>query len=109
MLLKEDFITPNESNQGLRFMSFTFNFAGETGIATVYGGQEEVEYQFQKWFDRVPGIVYGICGYNVDLDTRDTSPKVKELNPSPPTYYRHSYHGYHDTSYTIQIEKGRGR
>jgi hypothetical protein len=44
----------------------------EVGQVTLTGGDEEFEYQFQTWFDVVPGIVWGVCGFDFDLNQRET-------------------------------------
>ncbi|XP_076459291.1 uncharacterized protein LOC143292672 isoform X1 [Babylonia areolata] len=46
----------------------------EVGQVTIRAGENRVDYQYQTWFDNVPQILYGLAGYNFDLDTREDPP-----------------------------------
>ena len=45
--------------------------SGETGQVTLDGGDRKAEYQYQTWFDKLPQVLYGLCGFNFDLDARE--------------------------------------
>jgi len=43
----------------------------ETGQVTLTADERKNTYNFETMFDEVPGIVWGICGFNINLDSRD--------------------------------------
>ena len=43
---------------------------GESGQVTLDGDDRKVEHQYQTWFDSVPQVTYGLCGFNFDLDAK---------------------------------------
>merc|ERR1712121_45257 len=53
----------------------------EVGRVTLTSVDKRVEYQYQTTFENTPGITYGLCGFNFNLNSREASPSYYYQEP----------------------------
>merc|ERR1712121_140102 len=53
----------------------------EVGRVTLTSVDMRVEYQYQTTFENTPGITYGLCGFNFNLNSREASPSYYYQEP----------------------------